>query len=326
MRLSVADSLAGRVIESGKPVHANRQAGGSQIKVKTGYLVEAVLYVPLIVGGVTIGVLMAAHHANGKQISSRDEKIVAIIADFAAVAVQNARLYQATTSALTRRVKVLTALNYALSYDLKQKVNAIVGYGGLLQTYGPFETDITDIIQQITHTADTTAQVIEDLLRIAALTEDPLFDQALCDLVEIVGRAISTQEATAAQKNTSLEFQVTGEPYPILGDAAHLCRSVFNLIDNAIKYSPFGAQVSILLNYTDSEISLMVRDTGPGIPEEDLSLLFDQYYRGQGGIGLGLEQVRSTIEAHRGLVQVRNADGGGAEFTIILPGILRVKS
>lgn len=329
MRLSVADSLAGTVIEAGQPVRANRQVGGEQIKVKTGYLVEAVIYVPITLAGVTFGVLMAAHQTNGKQITARDERVILTIADFTAVAVQNARLYQATSSTLTRRVKVMTALNYALSYNLKQWVNAIIGYSGLLQTYGPFDEDITGIIGQITNAGDNIAGLLEQLIEVAALCEEPIFEQAPCDLLEIVGRAVNDMYRAAAAKSTTLDFQLNGEPYYILGDAAHLYRSVYNLIDNAIKYSPPEAQVFVTLSFSSNEVIILVRDTGPGIPEDDLPLLFDKYFRGnqtspeQAGIGLGLELVRVTAEMHRGIVIARNAEHDGAEFIITLPATLR---
>jgi K+-sensing histidine kinase KdpD len=112
MRLPVTkDSLAGQVLESGKPVRASREPGGDQIKVKTGYLVESLLYVPLTIGGEAIGVLMAAHREEGKKFSEEDEKLLVSVADLAAIAVQNSRAYQLTNEALARRVDELATLN-----------------------------------------------------------------------------------------------------------------------------------------------------------------------------------------------------------------------
>ncbi len=328
MRLSVVDSLAGKVIETGQSVRANRQSGGQQIKVKTGYLVEAVLYMPLTLGGVTFGVLLAAHRATGKQISSRDEKIIMTVADFAAVAVQNARLYQTTDSALSRRVKVMTALNYALSYDLKHKVNSIIGYAGLLQVSQSLDDDASDIVERLGEFAESMARLIDQLIEIMALNEDFLPQQIPCDLIEIVSRAVNDMHRAAANKGTSLDYQVSGDPYIIQGDAAHLYRAIYNLVDNAIRYSPPESQVFVALCFFHNEILIRVRDTGPGIPQDDLPLLFDRYYRGkqtaQAGVGLGLELVRATAEAHRGGVIARNVELGGAEFIITLPGMLRV--
>jgi signal transduction histidine kinase len=126
MRLpATEDSLVGKVIKTGQPIRASREAGGEPIKVKTGYLVESLVYVPLTLGGVTFGVLAAAHRDEGKQFSQRDEKMLIDIGDFAAIAIQNSRLYQATDKALAVRVKELAALNELLqavtsSLDLRQ--------------------------------------------------------------------------------------------------------------------------------------------------------------------------------------------------------------
>ncbi|MCP4426449.1 MAG: GAF domain-containing protein [Chloroflexi bacterium] len=112
MRLPIrADTLVGKVIRTGKPLRARRSPGQDQIKVKTNYLVEALVYVPITLGAETLGVLSAVHRQPGKQFNERDERLLAAIADSAAVAIQNARLYEATDQALERRVQELATLN-----------------------------------------------------------------------------------------------------------------------------------------------------------------------------------------------------------------------
>jgi signal transduction histidine kinase len=112
MRLSAdEDTLVGEVLRTTKPVRASRKPGEDEIKVKTGYLVEALVYVPITLGGVTFGVLSATHREAGAKFSRRDERLLEAIGDFAAIAIQNARLYHRTDAALERRVKELSALN-----------------------------------------------------------------------------------------------------------------------------------------------------------------------------------------------------------------------
>ena len=111
-RLPIAeDTPAARVIKSGQPLRAKRQPGEGKIKMMSNYLVEAMVHVPITLGGVTFGVLATAHRQPGKQFGERDEQLLATIADFAAIAIQNARLYQATDKALEHRVKELAVLN-----------------------------------------------------------------------------------------------------------------------------------------------------------------------------------------------------------------------
>ncbi len=119
MRLPVTDTWPGKVISTGLPMRASREIEDEQIKIKTGYLVSALLYVPLTLGGVTFGVLGAAHREPGKRFTIRDERLLAAIGDFSAIAVQNARVHGATNEALTQRVGELASLN-----DLSQAVSA----------------------------------------------------------------------------------------------------------------------------------------------------------------------------------------------------------
>lgn len=330
MRLSVADTLPGKVVATGKPVRANRQSGDDQIKVKTGYLVNSVIYVPLALGGVTFGVLSAANRKEIKALSTQDEKIIASIAEFTAIAVQNARLYRSTDHALTRRTKAVTALDYIISYDFKKLLNSALGNAGLLKSFGTVSDETSELIENILTAGNRMSHLIEKLSEFVALGDPTHFRYGQCDLVDTVARAVDDLQDTASARSITLNFKLMGErPYMILGDSAYLYRSVFNLTDNAIRYSPDGAEVSVVLVFGD-EIMIRVRDTGPGIPEEDLPCLFDKYIRGsqsfdgQGGIGLGLEVVRATVEAHRGKVIARNVDDHGAEFIITLPSSLRV--
>jgi len=328
MRLSVTESLAGQVIATGKPVRLNRRVDSEPIKVKTGFLVEAVIFVPLTLGGVTFGALAASHNKSGKRITARDERVMSTIAEFTAISVQNARVYQATERALSRRVKVLTAIQYALSQNLKQQINSILGYAGLLGIYNDLDDDSLDLLHHISDAGDQMATLVDQLVDITQQSEAPAFEHLPCDLVDEATRAISDLHSTAATRDIRFQLQVIGEPVMVMGDAAHLHRSIWNLLDNAVRYSPSGGEVGLTLVFSPTEILIRVRDWGPGIPEDDLPYLFDRYYRGyqlgieNGGIGLGLELVWTTVKAHRGTVTARNIDGQGAEFIISLPGTL----
>ena len=325
MRLPVMDTMAGQVIETGQPLRVSRDANHDQIKVKTGYLVEAVTYVPLMLGGVTFGVLLAAHREKGRAFNARDEKLLLAIGDFAAIAVQNSRLYQATDTALAERVEELTALNHAMSHDLKNLLNAVLGYAGLLEIMEVNE-EASGIINGIVSAVDSMTRLLNQLLFITTLNETTKIYETPCDLADIAARAMGDLEGAAIAKSIDLDFELIGQPYKIQGNASRLYSCVLNLVDNAIKYSPRQAQVYTTLTFGDDEITVQVRDTGPGIAEEDLPYIFDKFYRGQDtsndgqpGFGLGLATVKATVEAHDGTVTARNAEGGGAEFTISLP-------
>lgn len=329
MRLSVSKTVAGKVIQTGQAVRVHRQTGADQIKVKTGYLVEAVMYVPLTVAGVPIGVMSAAHHAAGRRFSERDQIVLGHIADLTASAVQNARRFEATSRALDRHERVATSLSYALSCDLKGLLNSIIGYTGLLDIYIPTAADTSDLIGRIVDASEEMATLLDRMVEAARLTTSHITIHQCCDLLEMVKRAVHDRQRAAKDKGIRLELQASGTPYPIFGDESSLYRAALNLIDNAVRFSGPRAQVRVALDFSPCEIILVVSDTGPGIPEDLLPHLFRRYFRGRGtaegrpGIGLGLEVVRTAVEAHHGTVLARNRDTGGAEFVLWFPGALR---
>ncbi len=125
------DTLAGEALRTNKAVRASRQPGQDDIRLKTGYFVSAIVYVPIALGGVTFGVLSAAHREPGMQFSAKDERFLGAIADFAAIAIQNARQFKRTDAALERRVKEVSALNQltftlSSSLDLDQVYDVLV--------------------------------------------------------------------------------------------------------------------------------------------------------------------------------------------------------
>ncbi len=127
----IEDTPAARVIKTGKPIRQSNQPGNDHLQLMTGYFVEALAHVPISLGGVTFGVLAAAHREPGKQFDKRDEKLLAAIAEFAAIAIQNARLFESTDEALARRVKELSVLNevsraVTASLDLHQVYDVLV--------------------------------------------------------------------------------------------------------------------------------------------------------------------------------------------------------
>lgn len=329
-RLPVADTLAGQVMRTGKPIRTHRDKEGGQVKIKTGYLVEAVVYVPLILGGTPFGVLSVANRERGRFFTENDEKLLALIADITAVAVHNARLHQTTMRAAMRRSKIITALNVVLAMDMKAMVKSTVGYASLLGSYDFPTHEIGEIVSQIGYNGGEMTALINRLIEVTNLSEEPTLHQQPFDLLETVNNAVEEFTPPAQAKHIQLNLEVMGSPCLIQGDPAMLHRSVLNLLDNAVKYTPEGGAVLVTVFFSNGEIMIRVQDSGPGIPEDDLPHLFDLYYRGsasgdgQPTIGLGLEFVRSAVEAHRGYIHVRNGDHGGAEFTLSLPGRLRV--
>jgi len=330
-RLPVTDSLAGQVIATGEPVRATAQADAEDVKIATDYLVKAVIYVPLSGGGVTFGVLSAAHREPGHEFSLRDERLLAAIGNFAAIAIQNAREHEATDRALARRMAELAEINSAMAHDLRKPLASIKGFAQMLARAQPLDDQGTAFVERIIDASGRMMNLVDELLDVALVNRGSQTKHEPCDLVDAVASAVGDLEGAALANSVELDLILVGTPYHIAGDYSSLYRSTLNLLDNAIRYSDQKTQVLVTLTFGDEAISIQVRDSGPGIDEADLPHIFDPYYRGsrsgreKGSLGLGLAVVRSTAKAHDGEVTARNVESGGAEITITLPASLRVE-
>jgi signal transduction histidine kinase len=120
----------------------------------------------------------------------------------------------------------------------------------------------------------------------------------------------------------------TGERLTVLADRSRLRQVLANLLDNAVKYTPRGGQVTMRARPGPEDVAIEVEDNGPGIPADDLPRIWDRLYRGdrsrsERGLGLGLSLVRAIVEAHKGRAEVASSPAGGALFTIRLPAAPR---
>ena len=133
-------------------------------------------------------------------------------------------------------------------------------------------------------------------------------------------------QQTVRSRGYAIEFTASSQDAWIRGDREALGGALWNLLDNAVKYSPDEKQVQVLVSGSNGNVEVSVRDRGCGIAREDVRRVFGRFYRGanakaQGtkGTGIGLAMVKDIVEAHGGTVRVRSAPGRGSEFTMVLP-------
>ncbi|MCP4422709.1 MAG: GAF domain-containing protein [Chloroflexi bacterium] len=576
-RLSIDDDTpAGRVIKTGKPIRTSSEPGEASPQVMTGYLVEALAYVPIALGGVTFGVLASAHRESGKSFDSQDERLLGAIADYAAIAIQNARLYRATDLALAERVQELGALNeltrtvsasldmqevyhvllaqvkkhmsvaavhiylldrmqkilrpfsdtselpdypaakgllgqvvltrqaifsnevtahpdfdekldilmpgkvtplaavpliikgevvgvlvlhnqpgatfseedaallrafanplatavenarlfanaerkqatilamgntlsepltilddvgnilvsneaaqrllnsnmsqffeaisrsmgrtmevriggetylsstehvpsvgtiammqdityvkqleqdrsefmHMLSHDLKNPLMAVTGYANLLNRTESLSERSQRFLNEINFAVDRMLEMISYLLATVGQDEALQLAQEVVDVEKTISQVLRDTEGAALLKSIEIAVVIHGTPCPINGDGLRLYHMVLNLVDNAIKYSPEFTEVTVTSTYGDEHLIIQVADQGPGIPEKDLSQVFEKFFRGiqEGlptkGSGVGLSAVKGIVLAHKGSIRAENLPKRGALFTVELP-------
>jgi two-component system, OmpR family, sensor kinase len=210
------------------------------------------------------------------------------------------------------------------SHELRTPLSSIRGYAELFRMGATREPpDVETAMRRIEEESKRMGILVEDLLSLARLDEEPERDPEPLDLAALAGDAVVDARATAPDR--SIELEVSG-PAVIIGDPLQLRQVLANLLRNAIIHTPAGTAIEVAVDREPEWVSLSVRDHGPGIPADARERLFERFWRkeagrerGRGGAGLGLAIVDGVVKAHGGSVSVADAPGGGALFEVRLP-------
>lgn len=213
-----------------------------------------------------------------------------------------------------------------LSHELRTPLNAIVGWASILRRDGRPET-LTQGVEVIERNAKAQAQMIEDLLDMSRILSGKLlFEPRPMELAVVVEAAIAAMRPTADVKGVLLTS--TGLVRSLVnGDPARLQQVTWNLLANAIKFTPRGGKVAVRLTEAAGQVEMLVSDSGQGIKADFLPYVFDRFRqadasttRRHGGLGLGLSIVKSVVEMHGGSVEAHSpGEGEGARFVVRLP-------
>jgi two-component system phosphate regulon sensor histidine kinase PhoR len=214
-----------------------------------------------------------------------------------------------------------------VSHELRTPLTAIRGYVEALGEEDASLEDTRRFVAIITRHTERMERLVKDLLRLARLDAgQETLAVVDCEIRTLV-QAVSTDVAREiSERRQHVEIDIAPGAEIIRGDPARLHDALRNLIANAVTYGPEGTTVRIEASRTDHHVAISVLDEGPGIPEEDLSRVFERFYRvdksrarDPGGTGLGLAIVKHLVELHGGEVRAENRPEGGARFTITLP-------
>ena len=215
-----------------------------------------------------------------------------------------------------------------VSHELRTPLNPILGWSQILAA-GRLDAEKTAMgIEIIGRNARLQAQLIEDLLDVSRILRGKLnLNKNPLDLESIIKSALTTVNLEAEAKSIQIETIYDSNTLQVLGDAGRLQQVVWNLVSNAIKFTPEGGRVIVKLERVDSYAQIVVKDTGKGIDAEFLPYVFDRFSQAQsdstrqyGGLGLGLAIVRHLTELHGGTVAVSSpGEGQGATFKVKLP-------
>jgi len=213
-----------------------------------------------------------------------------------------------------------------VSHDLRAPLTFIRGYTTMLMMVGELNDKQHEYLERILEGIDQMSALIGDLLNLRRIEAGVGVRQEPCRLGLILVEAVDTMRARATAKGIALRLEPAEGAPTVIGDRTLLRQAVSNLVDNAVKYTPSGGQVSVGLDIGDQETIIRISDTGIGVSPEDQIRLFEKFYRIKrretsevSGTGLGLALVKSIVDRHGGRVWMESELNRGSTFYIALP-------
>jgi PAS domain S-box-containing protein len=218
-----------------------------------------------------------------------------------------------------------------LSHELRTPLTAIVGWSDLLLHDEVAAHKQREAIATIARNANSQGQLINDLLEVSRIITGKLrLEFAACELESIIQAAVEAVRPTAEAKGVRLQILLEPDTGPVFGDRERLQQIIWNLLSNGVKFTRHNGLVQIKLQRVESQVEVVVTDTGVGISSEFLPYVFERFRqadgsttRNYGGLGLGLAIVRHLVELHGGTVSAESAGADkGAAFTVRFPAML----
>jgi len=286
--------------------------------------VRSYLAVPVrSTSGEVLGGLLFGHSEPGV-FTAYHEQLVLGIATWAALALENARLYTDVREADRLKDEFLAVL----SHELRTPLNAIVGYSRLLRGRVLHGEKAERGLETLERNAAALMQIVEDVLDVSRIVAGKIrLDVQPVELALVVHNAVATIKPAADAKGVRVHTTIDPHVGPVSGDPDRLQQVVWNLLSNAVKFTPSAGHVDVRVEHVNAHVEIVVSDSGAGIKPDFLPHVFERFRqadagttRKTGGLGLGLSIVRHIIELHGGSVQAASdGEGTGATFRVRLP-------
>lgn len=289
----------------------------------------------IVIGSILVSLIyLALMVQEGKGISEIGTDLVIRIPFLFGVSVlygylsENANRERKRAEIAEERERIKMDLVSSLAHDIKNPLGIVLGYAEMLiemleQRKG--DKEHLDSLERIVTSGQRIVNLVTGFLDASKAEAGKLeiahrpvsFNSLLKDVVR-------QQQAELERKQLTVELNLDEQLPEIMGDAAQLDRVFWNLIGNAIKFTPTGGKIGVSCKRENGYISVAVQDSGIGIPQDELPLLFTQFKRLKGaarieGTGLGLFIVKTLVEAHKGSIRVESVDEQGSTFTVRIP-------
>jgi signal transduction histidine kinase len=352
VRFRPGEGFGGRVAATGMPIvvgdYVEEYPDSPFLEIVKEADVRSGVAVPLKARDVVIGVLYVRSRAP-HQFGAEDQQLLSALANQAALAIEQARLYEATKrhaeeleQRVEERTQALQAANLQLeaasrhksqflanmSHELRTPLNAILGYTELIldEIYGEVPGTIREVLGRVDKSGRHLLGLINDVLDISKIEAGEL-SLSLNDysMKEVVHTVFTSVESLAAEKKLGLKVTVAPDLSPGRGDERRIAQVLLNLVGNAIKFTEVG-EVRIQAQASDGAFLVSVADTGSGIALDDQQKIFEEFQqidnsitKTKGGTGLGLAIAKRIIEMHGGRIWVESTPGQGSTFSFTVP-------
>ncbi len=338
-KMKIGEGISGKVAAEGASVYI-RDARRHPDFITFDDNVRSLLVVPLIIKGRVVGTLCVDDN-KPDSFSIGDERLLTIAAAQAAVAIENAKLYEGLKERAARLERAYeelkevnrlkTELVQNVSHELRTPLTFVKGYVELLLdgAMGELSTQQTDALRIVSERTEAVVRLVSDIITLQK-TEAGYFAFGPISPGDVVRQA--AEGAKVAADRAGIEIRVDAPPdLPlVMADQGRILQVFDNLLGNAIKFSPNGGHVSVRAEAEVGQVVLVVEDEGIGIPEDKLARIFDRFFqvdgsmtRRFGGAGLGLAIVKEIVEAHGGRIWAKSELGRGSAFYFTLPIVSR---
>ncbi|QJR34320.1 sensor histidine kinase [Gemmatimonas groenlandica] len=316
------ETEAQRITDVASWLSANFHDAASRVRAEA-LGASAVLIVPLRAGGRAIGALHLVRSRPGSTHSIEEVVVAGQFAGLAALALENARLYQESRRAVRERDDMLAIV----SHDLRNPVNAIVMLTGAVLNREPgderplMDRDDVEAIRGAARQADGLIQDLQDVSRIATARLQVERQPVL--LSELVKESADMFEPVMEDAILRFVRQIDDQLPPVQADRHRIEQVLSNLLGNAVRFTPHGGEIVLTASRHHDHVRISVCDTGPGVAPDDVPRLFERHWQAprllRAGSGLGLFIAKGIVEAHGGEIGVESVIGEGSEFWFTVP-------
>jgi signal transduction histidine kinase/ActR/RegA family two-component response regulator len=282
------------------------------------------LAVPLVGrDGRLLGAIQLSDRVSG-DFTEDDEAILRQLANLAAIAIENSRLYDALRDADRRKDEFLAMLSHELRNPLAPIRNAL----HILRLRARGDAVLEQTSDMMVRQVDHMVRLVDDLLDVSRITRGKIvLQREVVDAATIVNRAVEASRPAIESSRHSLMVTFANQPLPVDVDLTRMVQVVTNLLNNAAKFTPESGRVEICTSRKNGDAVVEVKDNGAGISDEVLPMIFDLFVQSgrtldgsQGGLGIGLTLVKRLTEMHGGSVAAASGGPGkGSVFTVRLP-------